>query len=613
MQKYRHILLSVLIIIICQGQTVKYLPQKPCIDGKIEQYLFEFKMNQFNKVYKSSDNNPEITAGYYYAYNSDYLYLFIEAEADSIIKRDRAYQNGDGFHLMIGKAQKNMKPTDEFYILGFSPQKSWYHKMIWYYNIDLSMEKLGEEVKFQTCQQNRKISFELLLPWSSIKPYHPWFDEDIGFNLCFVKAIGNSDKNYYFVNFDKRMQSEQSMRKYIKPNFENPTDHNCYYIQPIRSNILQKHSPGIEIAGFSNSDTTYNLATKIFSGENSIVFRKNSKVNISQGQYTKKIIFDDAELIPGGYKIHMQTDTGKEFVYNISVFPHIKPQHYIKKLNNIESISKGTYNTLLFYIDNLRRELNELKYYETSYEIREKTNAIELYLEQINNGDEPFKDKRGVYRRAFRSKIDSSLRPYSIYVPEDYSPETSHPLLIYLHGSGDDDRILNRTPKIKENFIILAPNGRGTSNCYATDEAQTDILESIQDLKNNFKIDTSNIILSGFSMGGYGVYRTYYENPNLFKAVAIISGHPNLAQKWRIEGGVNFLKYRNMKKFKNAPMFIYHGRRDMNCPFELTEKLVQKLKQKGHNVTFIVNDTGHGSMSDEDRAKYYKWLQSQID
>jgi predicted esterase len=515
---------------------------------------------------------------------------------------------------MFGKKQKTMAPTDEFYILGFSPQKSWCHKMIWYNNVDLSMEKLGHEVEFKTCEKNGKISFELLIPWGSIRPYHPWYEPAIGFNLCFVKAIGEKEKNYYFVKFDKKMQSEQSKRKYITLNFEPPLDHNTFYIQPLRANIKENNPAGIKIAGFSNKDTTNTLVAKIISGENSSVFRKKYIISIPKGDFTKKITFDNARLIPGGYKIFLRANSEIGFEHSISVFPLIELQNYISNLDNMRSsISDGTYNTLLFYIENLEKELNELKYYETSYKIRKRINSIELYLHQINKGTDPLKHKKGVYRRAFQSKIDSTLRPYSIYIPENYYLTKKYPLLVYLHGSGDDDRVLNRTPKIEDNYIILAPNGRGTSNCFATEEAQTDIIESINDVIDNFRIDTSNIILSGFSMGGYGVYRTYYEHPDLFKAVAIISGHPNLAQKWIGRDQINFLEYKNMRFFKNTPMFIYHGRQDMNCPFELTEKLVQKLKQQGHNVTFVVNDTGHGSMTEADRKQYYLWLKGQID
>ena len=614
MKKYLLILFLVTFSNLFGQLTIPYLKTRPIIDGKANDSLHNFKLHEFNRIYKSNPGNKETRIEYYSAYNSEYLYLYIETNADSIIRRDRAYQNGDGFHLMLGERQNDDEPTDEFYILGFSPQKSWCHKMIWYYNVDFSMKKLGDDVEFETSEFRRKIGFELLIPWISVKPYHPWFDGKIGFNLCFVKAIGRKEKNYYFVKFDNKMQSEQSKRKYISLDFANPVDRTTFYIKPIKSNMSENEFPGIHMAGFSNADTSQKLVVKIFSGENSVVFSKIYDVKIPMSKFNKKIIFNNAELIPGGYEVVINLTNEAEFRHTISVFPQIDIQNYKRKIRNRRtSMTHGNYNTLMFYVQNLENELKQLKVYETSYKIRKKIIELNQSLEQLQKGENPYENKTGVYRRAFLSKIDSSLRPYSIYLPENYSKDKKYPLLVYLHGSGDDDRILTRTPKVSDRYIVLAPNGRGTSNCFATPDAQTDIIESINDVINNFNVDENNIVLTGFSMGGYGVYRTYYEHPERFKAVAILSGHPNLAQKWRGKEEINFLDYKNMKRFKHIPMFIYHGRRDRNCPFAITEKFVKNIKQKGHKVTFRINDTGHGSMSKADQEKYRKWLEKQVE
>lgn len=185
--------------------------------------------------------------------------------------------------------------------------------------------------------------------------------------------------------------------------------------------------------------------------------------------------------------------------------------------------------------------------------------------------------------------------------------------MVYLHGSGQDDRALFTTEYIKEGFIILAPNGRGTSNCFATPDSQLDIKEAIGDILQNYNIDTDKTILSGFSMGGYGVYRTYYEYRDIFCALAVFSGHPNLANKWGVGDQINFLDEEVVKIFSDIPIFIYHGRKDLNCPFELTNKFVQKLSAYNPNIVFeIDNEAGHNTMNQQIREKYYKWLKEQI-
>ena len=592
---------------------VSYLHNRPKIEGIAAANLPNFKLQEFAKISKSNDDNPDIKAGYYYAYSVNFFYLYIEAAADSIIARDRAYQNGDGFHMVMGKKQKDNQPTDEFYVLGFSPQKSWCHKMQWYYNIDLAMKKLDDKVEFATSEKKGKISFELLLPWSKVKPYHPWFDKKIGFNLCFVKAIGKSEKNYYFVKHDERMQSEQAPREYIALDFAQPKQTTPLYALPTQGHIFQDQNLGLKISGFCRQDTTTTLIARVRSGENTYVGGKRLKLNLPRGIFHKVKQLKDFQLWPGGYKLSLENKSDVVGEYYVSVLPQMNIAHYKKQIRGFaDEFSAGTINTLLFYCGSLQKDLTQLKPYETAYKIRLNMEELDNYLKQLQKNKNPLAAERGTYRRAFVSEIDSTLRPYSIYVPQNYEPEKKYPLLIYLHGSGDDDRVLQKTPKIEQDFIIVAPNGRGTSNCFFPQEAQTDIVEAITDVKNNFNIDSSNIILSGFSMGGYGAYKTYYEHSGLFKAIAIISGHPNLAQEWGAKGAENFFNIDNLKKFEEVPVFIYHGRGDLNCPFSLTQKLVDQMKKKEYDVTFAIGESGHGNMSKQDRAAYYDWLRKQV-
>lgn len=607
------------ILLICNTalfsqDLIPFLKNDPIIDGYPDSNLPLFKLNEFNFLLKSDEKNPSVNAGYYIAYTEKYFYLFIEAESDSITIRDRAYQNGDGFHLLIGKPQKDNSPTDEFYVLAFSPEKSWCHKMIWYYNIDLKMMQLSNDTKFETSSRDGKIFFELFLPWKDVYPYNPWFSDKIGFNLCFVKAINKKERNYYFIVNDDKIQSEQSKKKYKIINFELPqiTSIRLSSIL-VKNNIKEKEKILLKIGALSNKDTIINIRTTLISGENSIITSKYKTINLNKGFSIYEIELSDFKLFTGGYKIKINYDEELIGEYYITVFPEITTKEYISFLKKSKNyISNGTFNTLMFYINDIDSTFAMLKDYETSYTLRYKITEIENYISKIKNGSDPLSSKKGIYRRAYFSKEDNKFYPYSIYIPENYSHEKKFPLLVYLHGSGDDDRVLSKTSFIPEGFIILAPNGRGTSNCYEGYLPQKDIEESIIDVINNYNIDTTKIILSGFSMGGYGVYRTYYENPKRYKALAILSGHPNLARSWGYFDGINFLEEINLVKFKNVPIYIFHGKNDINCPFELTEELFNKLKKNGCNVVFEIEETGHGNMNLNSRNNYYHWLKEQI-
>ncbi|HDR89370.1 MAG TPA: hypothetical protein ENN63_07060 [Bacteroidetes bacterium] len=614
--KYLLIFLLIINSRIVPGQdTVPYLFKAPVIDGYADEGLPGFRLTDFQIVSKSHRKNPDAEAGYYLAHNEKILYLYIEANSNSIVIRDRGYQNGDGFHLLIGKPQENNAPTDEFYVLGFSAGHSWSRKMIWYYNMDLIMSPLSRDTKFETGCKNGKVSFELLLPWEEVHPYHPWFSDSIGINLCFVKAMGNREKNDYFILEDNNMQSEQSEKKYRVYPFGKPGGNIARFSSTLLKNHIQENEdPVVRLACYAPADTSIRIAINIISGENSTVARKNVLMRFRNGFPVVEIPVENSDLISGGYKAEVFCEgklTGRHY---FSVFPGTNAKEYRSAIRSFEScISAGTYNTLMFYINEIDSALDRIKYYESSYTVRKQFAEANHYLEQLKAGTDPLMRKKGVYRRAYRSDKDGNLYPYSLFIPDDYTGEKRFPLLVYLHGSGDDDRVLSRTPVKPSGFIVLAPNGRGTSNCFAVPKAQADIEYSISDVIKNFSIDTTKIILSGFSMGGYGVYRTYYEHPERYRAIAILSGHPDLARRWIDPDEPNFLENKYLKKFRNVPIFIFHGTNDLNCPFELTEKMVKKLRHAGCNVTFETDRGGHGSMNQEIRNKYYEWLKKQAE
>ncbi|MCT4637596.1 MAG: prolyl oligopeptidase family serine peptidase [Bacteroidales bacterium] len=598
----------------CAQQRVGYIPEKPVIDGKLDDVTRYSNLKRFNTVVKSDKDNADIPVSYLLGYGKDFLYLYIEQESPVFVKRDRAYQNGDGFHMVIGAVKNGETDTDEFYVLAFSPdEKAFGHKNIWYYNIDLSFKPLGEDVLYKTAVSDTKVSHELLIPWSSVHPYHPWFRDDIGINICYVKALGEEDKNYYFILRDDKIQYEQSRRKLVKTEFGKPITGNHISVHLDSCNTTLQTPPKLKISGYSDSDMELKYSVKLYSGENVLISKQYTDVICTKGLFTDEISITKKSLIPGGYRVNVK-ESDNEYDFYFTVMPQFNYEQMVNRLYPIKSrISEGAYNTLLLYIKELDAKIKKLKSYENSYDIRSRIKQVEIFVKKAESGIDPFNNRRGTFRRGFVSDIDNSVRPYAVYIPEDYDKTKKMPLLVYLHGSGEDERTLYYAPNIKNGYIVIAPNGRGTSNCYSTSESQKDINEAINDVIKNYNIDTYNIILSGFSMGGYGVYQTYYKNPDRYSAVAVLAGHPDLGPKWGFADGKNFLKRKNIKVFSDVEMFIFHGTNDRNCKFNLTEELVDKLKSVGARVKFVTESTGHGGMNRTNRELYYKWLKERVE
>ena len=600
---------------------VNYLSGIPKIDGELDSNLNNIQPREFPVKLKTNDNNPDIRVTYRLAYGADFFYVYIEAEGDKLIYRDRAYQNGDGFHMVLAKPKPNNAPTDEFYVLACSAvnkeSMEWTRRIFWYYNVDGIFKRTSEDTKLRFAEKDGKISFELILPWKDVYPYHPWLSEGIGFNMCFVKAIGDKERNFYKV-LDVSLSAENSKREYVNMKFEKPNhkgESQTYFVLA-KNNVNDTEILSGRSVTVASVDDNEDLIFEIQSGEDYRLDYTEHKYQCKTGLTFRsfKITYDPVPA--GGYKIKWHSKKNKsKGESHLTSIPEFNKEFYDKELEKVrESLSISSYQTLKHKILEIDKELNEIKPYETCGKQRIAISQMISILENGHNNIDKIADKRGFLRKAYQSKLDNTLQPYMVYIPENYDPQISYPLVIYLHGSASDEtNIMARSLKflVADGFICLSPNARGPSNCYSWDNAQDDISEAIDAVCQSYSIDKKKILLTGFSMGGYGVYRTYYETPDKFKALAVFSGHPNVANIWLGEDDLypNFTKKEYLKTFKDVPMFIFHGKEDRNCSYETTESIIENLKKAKAKVTFISEeDKGHEPPDEKTIQEYYKWV-----
>jgi Dipeptidyl aminopeptidases/acylaminoacyl-peptidases len=128
----------------------------------------------------------------------------------------------------------------------------------------------------------------------------------------------------------------------------------------------------------------------------------------------------------------------------------------------------------------------------------------------------------------------------------------------------------------------VAPRGRGASHAWARAEALADVDEALDDALAATGADPARVVLAGFSMGGYGVYRKFLDAPERFRALAVFSGHPDLANRWTgTRDHPNLLDPAVAARFRGIRLFVFHGAKDRNTPFELTEQAVAALRRRG--------------------------------
>ncbi len=141
--------------------------------------------------------------------------------------------------------------------------------------------------------------------------------------------------------------------------------------------------------------------------------------------------------------------------------------------------------------------------------------SAETRLGELESRKSPWTSATGLVVRGFPSRIDGSVQPYGLVIPENLSLASDAPrvpLYIFLHGRGDKATDLHfiedREKKAGEvqpaGAIVLHPFGR---QCVGYKSAgEIDVLEAVEHVKQNYPIDSNRIVLMGFSMGGAGAW-----------------------------------------------------------------------------------------------------------
>lgn len=135
-----------------------------------------------------------------------------------------------------------------------------------------------------------------------------------------------------------------------------------------------------------------------------------------------------------------------------------------------------------------------------------------LRAEQLKNGQAPWTTQKGLVVRGYRSKIDGSVQPYGLVIPDSYNGAATR-LDVWCHGRGEtlselsfiDQRRKQTGNVAPANTIVLHPYGR---YCCANKFAgEMDLLEALDHAKKFYHVDEDRTIVRGFSMGGAAAWQ----------------------------------------------------------------------------------------------------------
>jgi phospholipase/carboxylesterase len=223
---------------------------------------------------------------------------------------------------------------------------------------------------------------------------------------------------------------------------------------------------------------------------------------------------------------------------------------------------------------------------------------------------------------------------YALFAPLHYESGYAYPLIVWLHGRGNDERQLLRImPQVSmRNYVAIAPRGlcgatAGTVSIFApakmglspseglspsadfgwrqTDEdiqqAEQRVFDCIAAAEQKLHVSPQRVFLAGFDCGGTMAFRLAMNRPERFAGVLSLGGP--------LPAGRSL--FGNLVLARRLPMFLAAGRHSAEYPAEAVCDNLRLLHSAGMSVTLRQYPCGH-ELTPQMLGDVDRWIIEQI-
>lgn len=194
---------------------------------------------------------------------------------------------------------------------------------------------------------------------------------------------------------------------------------------------------------------------------------------------------------------------------------------------------------------------------------------------------------------AYRSRVEGSLQPYAVSLPEGYGKEANKrwPLHLVLHGRNGNLTEVSffasfegKAADKAADWIQLDVFGR-TNNAYRW-AGETDVFEALEAVTKRYQIDERRITLHGFSMGGAGAWHLAVHHPDRWSSAGAGAGFVDYYGYQKKEEQLPLYQHQGLHVYDavdyalnlaDVPMITYGGEID---PQLLASRTMEKLAQE---------------------------------
>ncbi len=223
-------------------------------------------------------------------------------------------------------------------------------------------------------------------------------------------------------------------------------------------------------------------------------------------------------------------------------------------------------------------------------------------------------------------------RRYQVYVPAGYEADELWPVILFLHGSGEqgDDGLVQteiglgtaiRRHAERWPAIVVFPQARRDHRWSEREAANA--LAALDAAAREFSVDPDRLYLAGLSLGGAGVWYLAYRDPGRFAAALVACGRvrpsesvngrpiPDMDPVVPAEAGDPFEALAG--RIRSLPVWFFHGDADPVIPVEESRRLAATLRAVDAPAHYSeLPGTGHNAWDPAfDSVEAIDWLFAQ--
>ncbi len=184
---------------------------------------------------------------------------------------------------------------------------------------------------------------------------------------------------------------------------------------------------------------------------------------------------------------------------------------------------------------------------------------------------------------------------YYLFVPDTYRRDHPAPLIVSCHGTDPFDVAayqVGEWKKLAEDYgcILVCPKLRSTDGIFGSGDIgqllrdERLIMTILGQLHYLYNIDRRNVLMTGFSGGGFPVYFVGLRHPDVFTVVAARNAN---FSRHALEGWYP-------PEALGTPLIVYYGQNDPGAIRTQSDEAVAYLRGAGFSVeTAVLGGSGH--------------------